>query len=206
MKLLKNIFSAKQKNISNFKLNLATRPLPHCDSESPIAKNMTLRQLEIYFSCIDLAAMGGFAYDGGSLGGGSMCFQRERNFVQKLAIYVDESEDVNLYIRHLSNIKTIENEQMSEISKYANKRMYEDILTLMNIPLDAEIETLAGSCILRIHKEDNSLLFKTNFSHVRTHIAMALDLCDAVDRYAAGIIENSNQSSSLNDHFIGAGA
>lgn len=195
MSLIQTVFRKKQSNLTL--LDPATRPLPKIDEKNISALKMSQRQRSLFFNCIDIAALSGFAYEG-DIGSGSLKFYRRRHLMQNFTIYIGDTEKVLIYIC-MSNIgKTdaqdilLKPENIQALDTFAQDKMYECILSLMKLDSKESIKTLDGSCIEKIGLRDNSFLFQSDFDHVRTHIGMAIDMADILDAYATKLIRSSD--------------
>lgn len=175
------------------------RKLPPCDIGSQAAESMTEAQRQLYFNCIDLAALGGFEYRGG-IGGGSMSFYRTQTIVSEFSIRVGNTEEVDLSV---SPIRTTRDpnlivEHMSEFGNFAKKLALENVSFALGIPFHQDFDRLEKECFSAFRMESNKrlryfdhvhceIVFKTNFDHLRTHIAMAIDLSDICEKFAISL-------------------
>lgn len=150
---------------------------------------MTEPQRTVYFRCIDLAAQGGFEYIGGSLGGGSMNFERRDAFVaQSMSLYLDWTGRVNVAVYVMRGIDGFgPNGPTPAVEKvmldYMAELVQSTVSQILGRPEGERIELRLEDCVLRF--EQSSFVVETDFSRVRSYMALGLDVCDDVSRFIA---------------------
>ena len=190
MGLISSIFLGRRRRDAMNRFDFTTRELPECDRDSAFAQRMNSQQRKVYFRCIDLAAGGGFEYQGGSLGGGSMQFHRAGVLDQRISLYVGETDAVNVCFSALHSIGSsivITQEEQGKLIDFARARMYEDVRALLRLRSGEPLETLEGGCVLRIEDKQAHFTIESSFERIRSHLALVLELCEAVEHFASEV-------------------
>lgn len=183
--VLANIFKLAN---GTSRVHALERQLIGMDATCVVARSMSERQREIYFWSVDIAMGGGFDYHGGTIGGGSMNFSRMKTLRQQIALYVGNGEGVNIAIMPMRGARSYEQfteEQCCEILAYGSKQVEELVRAMLRLKPDEQIELTAESCVLRVQHNFPLCVLESDFRRIRSHLAMALDLCDEVERFAA---------------------